>query len=288
MEFTLLLTASVFGVTLQQVARKAYHIRVAGGTFTFTAFSILFALGVFLMAAGGKFEYDSDILPYCIGFALAYSASSIGAFLAIRTGPMSLTSLMIQYSLIIPTFYGILFLKEEISALFYPGIGLLLVSLFLVNCEEKGEKKISLKWILFMLIAFLGNGLCSTVQKAQQNAFITEANPDGYKNEFMIIALAISAVVIFAMAFVWEKRSIGKKITTGAYWYIICGLANGLVNLFVLILAKYPASIVFPVISAGGILASTLVGIFVYKERLSVMQIAGMSLGTASIILLNI
>lgn len=85
-----------------------------------------------------------------------------------------------------------------------------------------------------------------------------------------------------------ENKNIGKCIKTGAHWYIICGLANGLTNLFVLLLAKYPASIVFPVISAGGILATALVGILIYKEKLSTMQTIGMILGTASIILLNI
>ena len=44
MEMAALLAASVLGVTIQQVSKKAYNKKVAGATFTFTALSIIFAL----------------------------------------------------------------------------------------------------------------------------------------------------------------------------------------------------------------------------------------------------
>ena len=288
MEMAALLTASVIGCTIQQIAKKAYNKKIAGGTFTFTAMSILFALVIFIISAGGKFNFNLEILPFALGFALSYGAASIGSFLAIGTGPLSITSLIVQYSLIIPTIYG-LCTGDEASPFLYVGLGLLFISLFLVNIEKKGEeKKITLKWGIFALLAFFGNGLCSTVQKAQQDVFVTEQNPDGYKSEFMIIALIVSLVSIAIAALIFEKKGLGAKIKTGAHWYIICGLANGLVNLFVIMLAKYEASIVFPVISAGGIVATALVRIFIYKEKLSVMQIIGMVLGTSSIVFLNL
>ncbi len=283
MEFAALLIASVFGVSIQQVSKKAYNKRVSGGTFTFTALSITFALTIFLITSGGKFDFNLDILPYAIGFAVSYGAASIGSFLAVGTGPLSLTSLMVQYSLIIPTIYGLL-IGETPSPFLYVGLALLFISLFLVNIEKKGaEKKITLKWIIFVGIAFVANGACSTVQTIQQKTF------DGaYKSEFMIIALLTSIIAIGTAAIIFERKGLVKKIKTGAHWYIICGLANGLVNLFVMMLAKYNPAIVFPVISAGGIVSTALIGIFFYKEKLSVMQMIGMALGTASIVFLNI
>lgn len=283
MEMALLLTASIFGVTIQQVSKKAYNKKVAGGTFTFTALSIIFALIVFIFTSGGKFDLNPEILPYCFGFAVAYGAASIGSFLAVGAGPLSLTSLMVSYSLIIPTIYGLI-VGETPSPFLYVGLALLFVSILLVNIEKKGEeKKITLKWIIFVLIAFVANGACSTVQTIQQRTF-----EGAYKSEFMIIALITSIIAIGAAAVIFERNNFASKIKTGAHWYIICGLANGLVNLFVMMLAKYNPAIVFPVISAGGIITTAIVGIFVYKEKLSVMQIIGMFLGTASIVFLNL
>ena len=186
MEMAALLTASVIGCTIQQIAKKAYNKKIEGGTFTFTSLSILFALTVFIAIAvfNGTFNFNSEILPYAIGFAVAYGSASIGSFLAIGTGPLSITSLIVQYSLIIPTIYGLI-TGDKPSPYLYIGLGLLFVSLFLVNIEKKGEeKKISFKWIIFLLLAFFGNGLCSTVQKAQQDVFdlssyLRETGPRG-------------------------------------------------------------------------------------------------------------
>ena len=282
--FPLLLIASTLGITIQQVTRKAYNQKVKNATFIFTALSVLCSLLVFVIISGGKLNFVSEHIPYCIGFALSYSAASVATFLALSTGPLSITSLIIQYSLIIPSIYGILFLNEPTSIALFIGLILLVISLLLVNLEDKTtEKKITLKWGIYVLISFIGNGACSTVQKVQQLKFGGEG-----KNEFMVIALLVSVTLIAVSALIFERKDIVVKIKTCPYLYVICGVSNGLVNLFVMLLAVYPASIVFPVISASGIILTALIGILFYKERLSSKQIAGICLGIASIVFLNL
>ena len=66
-------------------------------------------------------------------------------------------------------------------------------------------------------------------------------------------------------------------------------LVNGVVNLFVMILSGImPVSIMFPMVSAGGIIVTYLVSRFYYKEKLTKMQFAGFLTGLASIVFLNI
>ena len=48
------------------------------------------------------------------------------------------------------------------------------------------------------------------------------------------------------------------------------------------------ASIMFPIISAGGIIGTSLVSVLFYKEKLTKMQYAGLVLGIGAIVLLNI
>ncbi len=281
--FAVLLVLCIVGITVQEVVRKIYNQKVTGGGFTFSAFSVLFALVVFVLSSKGKMDFSWEFIPYSIGFAVFYSAAMVGAFFAIITGPLSITGLISKYSLLIPTLYGILFLREPTGPLLYIGLALLAVSLLLVNLEgNASDKRLSLKWAIFMLISFIGNGGCSTVQKVQQIDC-----QGAYKNEFMIVALAISFLSMMVAALIFERDNFRKKVTVGAHWYIICGLANGLVNLFVLMLAKWPASVVFPVISAGGIVATAVVGTLAYKEKMSIPQIFGMILGTLSIVFLN-
>ncbi len=70
---------------------------------------------------------------------------------------------------------------------------------------------------------------------------------------------------------------------------ILCGLANAIVNMLVMVLSgTMPASLLFPLISGGGILITHLVARFYYKEKLSKIQTLGFVIGLASVILLNI
>ena len=203
--------------------------------------------------------------------------------MAIRTGMFSLSSLMTSYSLIIPTLYGILFLGDSIGAWGYSGIVLLLISLYLLNGKKQDGEHFSFRWLLWVLIAFAGNGLCSTVQKMQQLAF-----EGGYKNELMIYAMALLTVVFLLAGFLTGKNR-KAEIKDAALPGLFRGAANGIVNYFVMVLTGVlPTAIVFPMISAGGIVVAFVLAITIYKEKLSGMQIAGYIIGTASVILLNL
>lgn len=280
--FLILITV---GISIQQIAKKAYNQKVLNGAFGFSAASSLFALLFFAVTITQKLSFNSEFLIYSILFALCYSVATVCSFMSVLTGPLSISSLEIQYSLIIPTVYGLIAYKEPISALLIIGITLLLISLFLVNLEEKGEKKkITIKWGVYTFFAFVSNGGCSTVQKIQQE------NCNGnYKNEFMIIALAITVVSLAFFALISEKKEMILNIKKGFLWCFICGIANGMVNYLVLVLSlRMPASIMFPIISAGGIILTALISIFFYKEKLSIQQKVGLILGTLAIVALNL
>jgi multidrug transporter EmrE-like cation transporter len=171
-----------------------------------------------------------------------------------------------------------------ISALAVSLIVVLVVALILINLEEKGEKKITAKWVLYVVLAFVGNGMCSTVQKVQQ------LNQAGlYKNEFMIVALVISAIAMGIFALCTEKKKVLPHLKAGFLLYTANGLANGITNFLVIFLSlRTPASVMFPVISAGGIVLTFFISLFFYKEKLSKWQILGSALGLVSVIFLNL
>ena len=281
----ILLTLVVLAVTIQQVAKKAYNNKISGGVFSFAAASALCALLIFLLTSGGKLHFTTEFLWYSVGFSFFYCVSTVGSMLAIRTGSLSLTSLIVQYSLVVPTFYGLVALKEPVKFWLFLGIGLLLISLVLINLEGRHEtKQITLRWGIYAFLAFVGNGGCSTVQKVQQIQCGGQ-----YKNEIMILSLALTVVTLFIFAFAVEKKQVAGNLKGGLGWFAVCGFANGAANYMVLILSNsMPASVMFPVISAGGIITTALVSVFVYKEKMSLPQKIGLLLGTVAIVALNL
>lgn len=281
----ILLLFVVIGVTAQNVARKAYSLKMNGGEITFSALVTVTALLIFVITSGGKLNFNPEIFGYAILFAISFGISTVALLPAIETGSLSLTSLIMSYSLIIPTLYGIIALGEEVKITLISGIIILLISLLLINIKKDEEnKKISLKWVIYVSLVFAGNGMCSTVQKVQQIKF------DGmYKNEFMIIALLIVLIVLFTVSLFKEKNIAGTVIKKGFFFYVFCGIDNSLVNLMTMIIATtMPASVSFPVISAGGIIMTASVSMFVYKEKFSKFKKAGFVLGITAIILLSI
>lgn len=280
-----MLIGVVCGISMQQISQKIYSTRNGAGSFFFSAVSAFCAMLFFITVSVGKLSFNTEILTYSLAFAAAYAASIIGLFLAIKSGPLSLTSLFTSYSLIIPTAYGIVMLDEAIDMFVVLGIVLLLISLSLVNgnCQDK-EKRASAKWILFVLLSFFGNGLCTVIQKIQQQSFAGE-----YKSEFMIVALGIVAILLLFLTLVYDKKVWKSSLKSAGVWCVLCGLCNGIVNLLVMLLTnRMNVSIMFPLISAGGIIITYFVSQYVYKETLTNRQKIGVLLGVIAVVALNI
>lgn len=267
----------------QSVLRKLYSEQTkSAGVYTFSVFSACGALLFFLITMKDP-VWDLRILPYAIIFAASYLSAGIFGLKAISVGSLSLTSLITNFSLIIPTFYGLLFLGERGSVFFFFGVAALLVALVLVN-KSSDSTPITGKWLFYVAIAFAGNGMCSLSQTLQQNAF-----QGAYKNEFMIFALLLVVIGSAIMMFTQERKNIKVYVKFGTVKGLACGVANGVVNLLVMVLlGSMPASVVFPLITGGSIVFTYVISRTAFREKLSKRQTIGFVFGVASIILLNL
>ena len=210
------------------------------------------------------------------------------SFKSLQTGPLSLTALVMSYSLLIATLYGIFWQDEEVGKLTIIGLIFLAVSLFLIAMKEKSEtdtKKVSLKWAIFAVTALLTNGICTILQREQQIAF------DGkYKSEFMIVALVGIFIVFLVIALLKEKQDVRICLKKGAGLMLLWGILNGAANLFVMMLSakRVPASLMYPLISGGSIILTWITSRFFYKEKLTKPQNVGIVFGIAAVVLLNL
>jgi uncharacterized membrane protein len=283
---SLFLTLAVICIAAQNVTRKAYNKRISFGNFTFPTVASFAALVFYLFYSRFSFSLlDTDILPYSVVFAVSYGVTLIFGFLAITSGPLSLTALMNSYSLICPTLFGMIYFKEQGSVTLYIGLALLAISILLVNLKSGGKSaKITPRWLLYVALSFIGNGICSIAQVLQQRVF-----GGAGKNEFMIYSLTIVTLGLLIITLLTERRTAVRAVRGGWVYMSLCGLSNGAANLFVMICATaMPASVMYPVISAGGIILSSLISITVYKEKLSSAQYLGLASGIAAVVLCSI
>lgn len=242
--------------------------------------SAFIVLGVFYIF---NFSFCLETLAYSSVFAVTFCISAFSGYKALTCGPMCLTSMLSSFSLIVPLIFGFLFLKESISTLGVVGLVLLIASWFLVNKTKKGEK-INKKWLFYIIVNVISNGGNSTIQKLHQ------INVKGdYTICFQFIAMFISVIIFGSLLLFKKKTNFIAFFKNGGYLSSFSGIANAVLNVSMLYLAiNMKAVILYPVVSAGGVVISFLTALIIYRERLKKLQYLGSILGLISIILLNL
>lgn len=282
----LIILLCTFTNSIQNIFKKQYSVRTGGGEYTFSLLTSFFALLFFLFTTK-EIKFIPEILPYSFFFAVCYAVATVTMVLAVKIGSLTLTSLFLSYSLIIPTLNGLIFLGDKAGIFQYIGITALLISIYLVRAERDKtatEKRVSIKWLIYVISGFIANGMCSVIQNAQKLKF-----GGAHDGNFMITSLSI-AVLIFAVAVLTAERVILLScLKNGAFIGALNGLCNGATNLLVMVsLAFVASSVFFPLISAGGIILTFLFSVIIYKEKFIPRQIVGLIFGIAALVCLNI
>ena len=257
--------------------------------YTLLSMCSVFAFWVLFFALDG--EMDWEIVPYSCLFAFCYSVCNLALVQALKTGPIVLTSLMLQLSLIGVAVWGFFFWGEPFSL--PVGVGLVLVAVSLWLClyggKKESERKITWKWLFYVFLTFAGNAGCTITQRTQQMQF------DGrYGNFMMMVATGFSVLFCLALYLKSDKSDSVAVVKNGWYFPILAGVCNALLNLFVMKLSVPPASqvlssiVVYPLIAVGGLILTTLFSVFVFKEKMKWWQGRGVAVGIAAAGILNV
>ena len=222
------------------------------------------------------FHIPTLLFGACYGLSLF--CSTLFGYLALKNGPMALTSLIVSYSVIIPCFYGIVFLNESVDFFQIIGFLLLLVSMYLLKWQAD-KIKLNKSWFLYIIITFFCNGICSVIQKLHQTIY-----PSSYCNEFMIYSMFIT----FALFMVLSVLKKENKNTNSAKYAIASGMLMGIGNYITLILSSnVNASILFPITSIFSMLFNVIISKLYFKDTFNILQLAGIGLGVISVLLIK-
>ena len=236
-------------------------------------------------------------------FALCYAGSTITFVLAVGCGSLALTTTIHSFALIIPTLLGFIIWDEQINELKIAGVVLFVLSLALIGEKaDKGEKIISAKWIILMIVSFFCEGLAPVAIKMHSRA-LGEKAAAASNDVFMVMAYGMAFVGIFIAAILKEGRiklpadGEGKvknfmldSLKIAIPIASVGGICNGLYNLMNTVVAnnKLNVSVFYPVVSAGQLVFTCMVAVVFFKERLTVKQLCAIFCGIVAIVLLNL
>jgi drug/metabolite transporter (DMT)-like permease len=230
--------------------------------------------------------------PATIGLGIVFGATFIIAIFcymkAMESGPFSFTILFNSFGILVPVAAGLLFWNEPVSMIQLVGLILLFATFYLGGASSSsGQQKVSLRWILFCIASFLGNGFVMTITKWHQVLL-----PGEEMKEFLTIAFGTAAVLslVFFLIYFYAKKQIVFTLTKIPILSIV--LITGIVTaygnqLIVYLASRIPSVIQFPAINGGIVILSTIASTFIFKDKLTRNALAGIGLGIVALVLLS-
>jgi drug/metabolite transporter (DMT)-like permease len=108
----------------------------------------------------------------------------------------------------------------------------------------------------------------------------------------MVFATLIAAFLGFFLYLRSDKRDTKAILRPSWFFPVLAGACNALLNLFIILLGTslplLSSSLVFPVVSVGGLAVVMLFSLFVFREKLKWWQWLGIAVGAVATVLLSL
>lgn len=265
-----LLLAVNFAINKIYQRRAGTSFRVG---FVFSALSGIFTSAVFWIYNGFNFV----VTPFSVLIAVLASAFGISnlimGFRIMKWHSVSLYTLFLMTGgMTVPYVFGLVFLNESFSVLRLIGLIVIFFGIFLSGV---GKEKIDKKTAALCAIVFLLNGCTSVVLKLHGINTELAVEPQEYVVLSGLVCFMVNLVLIATVRDNAEKTVTEEKIPApAALLYgilpLLSAIASGASSVLQLEGAKtVDASVLYPLITGGSIIFTTLTGWLVFKEKLS-------------------
>lgn len=239
-------------------------------------------------------NFHFNITPFSLGMAVIMTLCSgtyvILGFKLISMGHISTYTLFLMLGgMMLPYFFGLGFLNEEFSILRLFGLALMIVSIILTGMHDENSqahhqhaeqnppsKKGHKKYLLICLTVFLLNGIVNITAKVHQLPQFSDIAVSA--QEFVMLTAFVKSV-IFSLLYYYlcwrdhkkplDKRPARANFTLLVFMIITAGaLVDGLSCLGQLTSAAHlPATVLFPLVTGGSIVLTSLAGRLFFREK---------------------
>jgi len=242
----------------------------------------------------GVIAYDSPIsASEIISHDWFYYTIALGALFIVvfnlmaittqRSG-LSVVSVATKMSVVIPILFGLFYYKESFGYLKIIGVLLALIAVYLTAIKSKEGIKIDRNTLIFPLLVFIGSGIIDTSIKYLENSFVAEND------------VPIFSATIFGAAATIGILILGYLMIQGKFKFelknLIGGIALGIPNYFSIYFLVnalrsdiMDSSGIFTINNVAVVMMSTIIGIMLFKEKLSTKNWGGIILAVVSIFL---
>ena len=230
------------------------------------------------------YGHETEWVPYGIALGLLFIIGFNIAALSVKYTGITITSVMQKMSLLISSVFAIVFFMESTGIFKIGGIALSVLAILLINATSGSDgKKFTLgPYFIYPAVTLLFSAAIEIILYYVQ---VTELslNADAELTTFGFSVAAVIGIVIVGYLFISGKRKFQWKDVIG-------GIALGLPNFFsiylilVLLQKGFEGSVVFPVLNISVMVATAVVGVLAFGERLKTINFVGIGLATLAIL----
>ncbi|MDD4355384.1 MAG: hypothetical protein PHP61_05740 [Candidatus Izemoplasmatales bacterium] len=298
--YYLYLVIAVHFFAIQVSFSKLYQLKAGSTLRSILYFSFFCALtSVITFWALSGFQLD-PIPPYSLLMGgligLAYFSLNLIGIKAISLGNMSLYSMFLMLGLmLLPFLYGRFFLEESVSIFQTIALGLLLIALIL-PAFKPGERKNRMLFYLLCVLVFMVNGFVGILTKMHQIQTSSISVLD-FTVVIQMVTAGYSLIALLILGIVQAKKhtngSVGNQMTIFSLFRqktIIFILGFALFSSFgymlqLLSAVHLPATVMYPIVTGGAVVLTTLAGRIFFREKLTTLAIISIVLAFIATIL---
>ena len=266
------------------IASKKMSSDIQGKTHFFQTQMVLFISAAALIVVVGVKELSSiSALTVVMGliYGLLLVLSQWMLTLSLKDGNTSFCSIIYSLGFIIPTLSGAIFWNEMFTIA--NGVGLLIaIVVIALSANKKTHSESKVQDVPFNIyIAMIASGGLGLMQKIQQSSKVADE-----KMVFFLVAFAFAFLCSWVAYAVCRQANSRRNL---GIMPIITGLCFGGSNVCNTVLAgRLPSAIFFPVQNISTIVLSTLLGIILFKEKMSLRNVIVLLLGVLVIVLFSV
>lgn len=252
------------------------------GNISMLAMNYLTCLSIAAGFAGVDRLWPADIaLPETLGMGAVHGGLYLFSFVLfqrnVQKNGMVLSSVFMKLGLLVPLVASIFLFSEMPTPLQWVGFAVAILSIILINRQDSAAKT-KMGWGLLILL--LAGGAGDAMSKMYE-----EWGASHLADSFLLYTFATALLLCIGLM-VFKKQRVGK-------YELLFGFLIGIPNFFsakflLQSLNTLPAVIVYPTFSVGTILVVTMIGILLFKERLTARQWVAVGGILAALVMLNI
>ena len=260
-----------------------------------------FVLTMGMNIVGGRLEIFSELTALNLSEVFVEKTLPVTAFLVLATGFVSgisfpvnlieikdstvtngsaITAFFKQMSTIGGLLIAIVFMNERPSAMQWAGVALITVAIVLMVMDFKSLK---IEKGLLLALIFISGSLMETGNKV-----ISKYTVDGYSTLYLSMIFLVAMIFIIIYLVFKEGKALMHFSVKDIFYGAVLGLSNVGNNFFkIKAMNILPATVVIPIVAAGSLIVTNLVGIIFFKERANKLYGLAVAIAVVSIFLLN-